>query len=443
MQQETLEEINSLILRETKIIDELVNLFYATEDPKNSALRDMGEKQMRSLKKQLEKTAEEISATLEDMSITKPLPKQQIGFEKHYIEQKKEVRKKPKDVYEEKEKERKKKHKIVDVELSTLERKTLKRLKKKSKASVRKKNDAPSAYVSFANSLFGKTAKKLSEDPIFISLNRDILKANLKYVIGSYISTMILSGIIAFGIGVLLMIFFLFFTLSLDFPIVFMVEKGMLSRLLEVFWIPLVLPLVTVISMYVYPAVEKSYLEGKINQELPFATIHMSAIAGSMVEPSKMFSIIIATKEYPFLEKEFTKLINQINVYGYDFVSALRNVAANSASTKLTELLNGLATTITSGGELTDFFDKRAQSLLFDYRIEREKYTKSAETFMDIYISLVIAAPMILMLLLIMMRVSGLGIALSTSSITLIMILGVSAINFLFAVFLQLKQPSA
>ena len=194
--------------------------------------------------------------------------------------------------------------------------------------------------------------------------------------------------------------------------------------------------------MYFYPSMERKSNEDRINQELPFATIHMSAISGSMIEPSKIFSIIISTGEYPYLKREFTKLLNEINVYGLDLVSALRNSALNSPSKKLSELFNGLATTINSGGNLTEFFDKRAQTLLFDYRLEREKYTRTAETFMDIYISLVIAAPMILMLLLMMIKISGLGISLSTSMITLIMVLGVSIINILFLTFLHLKQPS-
>jgi len=164
------------------------------------------------------------------------------------------------------------------------------------------------------------------------------------------------------------------------------------------------------------------------------------AISGSMIEPSKIFSIIVSTKEYPYLKKEFTKLINDINILGYDLVSALRNSANNSSSKKLTELLNGIATTINSGGNLPVFFDKRAQSLLFEYRVEKEKKTRSAETFMDIYISVVIAAPMILMLLLMMMKISGLGISLSTSMITLIMVLGVSIMNIVFLTFLHLKH---
>ncbi len=130
-----------------------------------------------------------------------------------------------------------------------------------------------------------------------------------------------------------------------------------------------------------------------------------------------------------------------MNVLGHDLITSLRNVAFKSPSKKLGELLNGLATTITSGGNLPEFFNKRAESYLFDYKLEREKYTKMAETFMDIYISVVIAAPMILMLLLMMMKISGFGIPLSTSAITIIMILGVCVVNIGFLTFLSLRQP--
>jgi len=217
--------------------------------------------------------------------------------------------------------------------------------------------------------------------------------------------------------------------------------ESILTRFFKVIWIPFIFPIATFFMMYVYPALEKKAAESRVNQELPFATIHMAAISGSMIDPSKIFTIIVATKDYPAIEKEFIKVVNEINIYGYNLVDALRRIAFKNPSAKLAELFNGLATTITSGGDLQRFFEKRAQSLLFEHRLEKEKATKSAETFMDIYISVVIAAPMILMLLLMIMKISGLGIALSTPMITLIMILGVSIVNFVFLTFLHLKQP--
>lgn len=79
--------------------------------------------------------------------------------------------------------------------------------------------------------------------------------------------------------------------------------------------------------------------------------------------------------------------------------------------------------------------------MLLEYRLEREKYTKSAETFMDIYISIVIAAPMILLLLLVMISVSGIQIGLGISQLSIVIVGAVALINLIFLAFLQLKQP--
>jgi hypothetical protein len=57
---------------------------------------------------------------------------------------------------------------------------------------------------------------------------------------------------------------------------------------------------------------------------------------------------------------------------------------------------------------------------------------------MDVYISVVIAAPMILMILMVMLQVSNVGSGLSSG----VMVLIVGAINILFLVFLDFKQPS-
>jgi len=57
-----------------------------------------------------------------------------------------------------------------------------------------------------------------------------------------------------------------------------------------------------------------------------------------------------------------------------------------------------------------------------------------------LYISIVIAAPMIFMLLLMILKISGLGVSLPTSTITLMMVGGVAMINVFFLIFLHLKK---
>ena len=244
-------------------------------------------------------------------------------------------------------------------------------------------------------------------------------------IISSYLSLMLFCICLAFVFAILIAMFLLFFKASI------------VAVLLVVFLIPIII----FISFYIYPSSARKSLEKNINQELPFLTIYMSAIATSGIEPSKIFSIIAVSNDYPFTRREIKKLINYINFYGYDLVSALRQMAKNSPSERLALLFDGLSTTITSGGELTAFLNKHSETLLFDYRLEREKYTQVAETFMDIYISVVIAAPMMLMMLFVLMSVTGFNSFLTTQVLSVLMILIIALINIGFILFLNIKQP--
>jgi len=331
---------------------------------------------------------------------------------------------------------------ITKKNLSSLEKVSLKRLRKKDSLVKLEKEDKPSKYVNLAVRNFYSPARKLIYGGMFRSLKRTLVKANMEFIPENYVSVILFTTLLSIFASIFLFVFLLFFNVSMELPIIALAGEPFKERILRFLLIPFAVPLVTFFLMYFYPAMERTAIESKINQELPFVTIHMSSISGAMKDPSKMFEIIILTGEYPTMKREFSKIINEINLYGYDLVSALRESAFNCPSERLAELYNGISTTISSGGNLAQFFEKRAETLLFDYKIEREKYNKSTETFMDIYLSVVIAGPMILMLLLIIMRVSGLGISLSTSMISLITILGVTMANIFFLIFLYLKQPA-
>lgn len=336
-------------------------------------------------------------------------------------------------------------NKIVDNSLkgfSNLEKTTLRRLRKTKRRFIKVKEMKPSYYIKISNTFFYNFSKSILKEKSFMSLERDLIKSNLQLTLPSYLSVLFFTMILSSVFSLFLFLFFVFFEVSLTAPFISLAGEGLFDRLVKFAGIVVVIPFITFVFLYFYPKIERKSLERKINSELPFATINMSAISGSMVDPTKIFQIIVSTGEYPALNKEFTKILNEVNVYGYNLVNALKNVAFNCPSKKLSELLGGLSTTITSGGDLRGFFEKRSQNLLFEHNLERQKAMKFAETFMDLYITVVIAAPMILMLLLIIIQISGLSVGLSMSSMTAITILSIIIINIFFLFFLQLKQPN-
>ncbi len=301
---------------------------------------------------------------------------------------------------------------------------------------------AVSGYLKFSNKLFFNTTNKWINKGYFKRLSVELRKANIEILFPTYVSMIFTTTLISFFISLLFTVFLFFFNIHLDWPAISFYSGSYLLRLAKIFWIPLFVPCAVFTSVYYYPITEKKSLARKIDQELPFAVIHMSAISGSGIEPSEIFRIIGLSKEYSHLRKEIRKILNQINLYGYDLVAALSSVSKSTPSTKLSELFSGLSTTIQSGGDLSEFFGKRAETLLVSYRLEREKYAKTAETFMDIYISVVIAAPMILMLLLIIMTVANFSIGFTTSQITFLIIAVITLINVLFIAVLHVYQPN-
>ena len=301
----------------------------------------------------------------------------------------------------------------------------------------------PNSYVQTANKFFLRTSTEWLDRGLFKNLNIDLRKANLNILTASYVSSMILSTLLAFVGGTMLTIFFLFVKVALEPPFISLVSEGYFVLLGKTIWFTLLIPLLTFGLFYFYPAIERKSLARQIDSELPFVVIHMGSIAGSGVEPTQIFKIVGLSRDYKHTRGEIRKLLNQVNVYGYDLITALKNISRLTPSTRLAELFNGLATTISSGGDLKTFFEKRAESLLLQYRIEREKFSKVAETFMDLYISVVIAAPMILLLLLIMISVSGVNIGgLQPTQMTALILVVVAAINVVFLWVITLKQPS-
>jgi len=425
------EELKQNISKIKKITGEMASLFNNIEKAKDRREKKMISSEIGALKNSLKEANNSITETLKRIYLTKPLSEKKPESSQPEKIQKPE--KKP-------EKKIIKKGKSGSKELEWLEKATLKRIKQKEEQLTEEITKKPRTYAKTANRLFYRMSLSLVNKKGFQTLERDLVKANLQYTPVTYISMIFFTALLAVFAGLLIFLFFLFFNFGAELPIITRATEKIGIRLLKIFWIPLIIPLGTFVMMYIYPSMERNSIGHRIDQELPFATINMAAISGSLIDPSKIFNIILSTKEYPYLRKEFTKLINEINIHGYNFVSALRKEAFNSASKKLSELYGGLATTINSGGDLPQFFDERAKTLLFEHKLEREKYIKTAETFMDIYISVVIAAPMILMLLLMMMKISGLGIGFSTNTITLIMVMGVTLINVVFLVFLHMKK---
>jgi len=295
----------------------------------------------------------------------------------------------------------------------------------KIKEKKKEKKKQANFYTKYSNKFFNDRAESLALK--IPSIGRDLKRGNVGVMASTYfavaISSVILAGV--FGLILFLGLFIL----------------GLVG--LSFIWIPFVAIGVTVAGFYLYPAGEAGSVRKKITQELPFATIYMASVAGANIEPTKIFKIVSDSKEYPTIGFEMRKVVVQTDMYGFDLVTSLRNVANRTPNKNLAELLSGFATNISTGGELKNYLEQKAENFLLDYKLERQEYMSLAGTFMDVYISLLIAAPLVLMMMFIVMNVAGLGLGgISISTLLFFSVIGIVVMNILFLIVLNLKQPA-
>jgi len=217
--------IKKSILEEKKIIRKMMLLLTNLNDTTNIEERKIVLSQIISLKESLKKTNENISDSLEKISLPKPLPSQ--------------VLKKSSD---------KKTSNKLKTALSDFEKETLKRLKKKEIKKEKEKSKKPSMYIKLANRFFSEISINLLNKNIFKNFYVDLPKANMNFLPKTYVSIILFTTIISFFISIFIFLFFLFFNIGSELPIITKANEGIGTRILKIFWILLVVPLGTFLT---------------------------------------------------------------------------------------------------------------------------------------------------------------------------------------------------
>ena len=170
----------------------------------------------------------------------------------------------------------------------------------------------------------------------------------------------------------------------------------------------------------------------------------MSAIATSGVPPHTMFKLIAETAEYGELSKECARVMRNMEILGMDVTAAVKEVSSRTPSLALKTFLNGITSTILSGGDLKGYLRDAAKEAMNDYKLKREKYISTLATYADFYVGVLIAAP--LFFVSVMSLLAVIGGSLFGVSLPLLMALGIYVMmpmmNVVFIAFVHFTQPS-
>jgi archaellum biogenesis protein FlaJ (TadC family) len=288
----------------------------------------------------------------------------------------------------------------------------------------------PSIYEQLAKATFGWLTEKTIVN--FEPLKPHLKGARIKILIKSWVSLIYLTSVLAFIISLTTVI-----VVGMFFDIFYLIYWIMLV------FVPILASAFTFLLLYVYPMQRASGRAKSIENNMPFAITHMSAIASSGIPPEFMFSLIAGFKEYGEISEEANMIVKNIRTFGSSSVAAMKNVASQTPSKQFKEILMGISSTIETGGNLTAYLREMADKALFDYRIKREKYIKTLSTYADIYTALLVAAPLFLLSTMAIMSIIGGDImGLTTSQIvTLMTWLLLPFMNTAFLAFIHITYP--
>jgi flagellar protein FlaJ len=299
----------------------------------------------------------------------------------------------------------------------------------KKKAKIKSKEEKLNILKRVAIKLFGKLSDKFSNS--FISLKETLITANARMLFRTYLS-------IAFFFSFIIFLFTFILTLITSI----FLKLNIVFALFGLIVVPSFFALLTFFLIFIYPFSVTQSRKRDIEANLPFALTHMAAISESGAPPLTIFKILSQFKEYGELSKEAAEITRDVEVFGLDEISALRERVTKSPSPDLKDVLEGMITIVQSGGSLKSYLIEESGKAMFEYAVKREKYNQILSTYADIYTALLIAAPMIFIVVLAALNImGGTMFGLTVQELMVLGTVALAALNLIFLTFLCLTQP--
>jgi len=245
--------------------------------------------------------------------------------------------------------------------------------------------------TSFATRIFGPIVEK--NENLFAPLKDSFQKADIKMPFISYASLMLFFSFLTF-IYVFVFSYFVFL----------LFQREILVSIFYSFFAALLSSVLVFFVAYSYPIQRVSSRKRNIEVNLPFVIIHMGALVEAGLPPYQMFKLISSFEDYGEVAKEFSKIVRNIEQFGLDPLTAIKEVANRCPSDELQQLLMGFVTTTESGGNIKLYLKTVGEQTLFDYRKRRERYIRTLDMLSEIYTGIVISAPLFMVAMLAIMN---------------------------------------
>ncbi len=283
-----------------------------------------------------------------------------------------------------------------------------------------------SRWVDFADRHVGTIASDI--EPYFQDLGNDLILADIGLTLHEYLGLAVVASIGSFGFSALLV--------GLIVGLMTMDLMGILSAVIMGVFVGVFLAVATFMGFYLYPSIKVGQRRSNIDNNLPFATMYLSTVAGTGTPPAALFQLLGQFDEYGEVSEEARNISRDIYTFGAGTSQALRGAAERTPSDKFKELLWGINSILTTGGDLRSYLQEKSESYMADYRRSLDEYTDTLSLLVEMYITLVIVGSVFLVIISTIMSALGGNTLLivSLQIFTVIFLLPFAAVMFIVIV---------
>jgi flagellar protein FlaJ len=271
------------------------------------------------------------------------------------------------------------------------------------------------SYERFCFNLVGMRMKAKRDQ--YSQLRNDLISARLKTPFEVYISTALISSVIvgflaAVGLGLL--------TWALKLPqiikykgevpasMMFLANNSLvIGTVFVIVFSLLVFGGFTYAIFMVYPNVAAGNRRRSIDATLPYAINYITSMSTAGITPAEVFRLLGDSPIYGESSVEARYIAREIDIFGRDLIDALRIVSASTPSRRMKEFLQGAMASISSGGNLTEYFRTKANQYALENRQTQKLFLDTLALIAESYVTAMVAGTLFLIILQSIMSVLG------------------------------------
>ncbi|OPX69476.1 MAG: flagellar assembly protein J [Methanoregulaceae archaeon PtaB.Bin056] len=170
----------------------------------------------------------------------------------------------------------------------------------------------------------------------------------------------------------------------------------------------LVIPAAMVfLGLYFQPMLSAKGRCARIEMDLPYAITYMQALSTTLTMYNAIRGVYEQEDLYGEVSKEFGMIVRDVELFGDDLITAIRNLSSTTPSENLKKLLDDLILMFESGGDLPAFLASRAEHYREVAEKELDMALKTMEIMAEVYVTAFVAAPIAVMIMAVAENMSG------------------------------------